>query len=130
MYDNFQAMAGYRNFMWIWGLISYVVGAVALYKIGQKAGVRQPWVAFVPVLQFIVYLHVIDRSGWAIFLLLIPVINIVLLIVWAVKFYLAFSVKTVLIVFSIIIPIINMITMLVVAYSSKYTYVKTNRFAA
>jgi hypothetical protein len=58
------------------------------------------------------------------------VINIVLLIIWAVKFYLAFSVKTVLIVLSIIIPIINMITILVVAYSSKYTYAKTNRFAA
>ena len=130
MYDKFQAMAGYGNFMWIWALISYVVGAVSLYKIGQKAVVRKPWLAFIPVLQFIVYLHVIDKSGWAIFLLLIPVINIVLLIIWAVKFYLAFSVKTVLIVLSIIIPIINMITMLVVAFSSKYTYAKTNRFAS
>jgi hypothetical protein len=129
MYD-YQAMAGYSNYMWIWALVSYVVGAISLYKIGQKANVRKPWVAFIPVLQFIVYLHVIDKSGWAIFLLLIPVVNIVLAIIWAVKFYLAFSVKPVLIVLSIIIPIINIIMMLVVAFSDKYTYAKTNRFTA
>jgi hypothetical protein len=129
MYD-YQAMEGFRNYMWIWALVSYVIGAISLYKIGQKANVRKPWVGFIPVLQFIVYLHVIDKSGWAILLLLIPGVNIVLAIIWAVKFYLAFSVKVVLIVLSIIIPVINIIMMLVLAYSSKYTYVKTNRFAA
>ena len=130
MYDNLQAMAGYRNFMWIWSLVSYVIWAITMYKTGQKANVRKPWVAFIPVLQFIVYLHVIDKSGWAIFLLLIPGLNIVLLIIWTVKFYLAFSVGAGLIVLSIIIPIINIIMMFVVAFSSKYSYVKTNRFAA
>jgi hypothetical protein len=130
MYDNLQAMEGFRSVMWIWAIVSYVIGAISLYQIGKKANVRKPWVAFIPVLQYIVYLHVIDKSGWAIFLLLIPVVNIVLAIIWAVKLYLAFSVSVGLIVLSIIIPIVNIVMMLVVAYSSKYTYVKTNRFAA
>jgi hypothetical protein len=130
MYDNLQAMGGMSRYTWIWALVSYVIWAITMYKTGQKANVRKPWVAFIPVLQFIVYLHVIDKSGWAIFLLLIPGVNIVLAIIWAVKFYLAFSVKTVLIVLSIIIPIINIIMMFVVAFSSKYAYVKTNRFTA
>jgi hypothetical protein len=127
--SDYEAMAGYSSYVWIWALVSYVVSAISLYKIGQKANVRKPWVAFIPVLQFIVFLHVIDKSGWAIFLILIPGINIVLAIIWTVKFYLAFSVKTVLIVLSIIFPIIGMIMMLVIAFSTKYTYVKTNRFA-
>ncbi len=126
---DYQAMSGYNSYVWIWALVSYVVSAISLYKIGQKANVRKPWVAFIPVLQFIVYLHVIDKSGWAIFLLLIPIVNFVLAIIWSVKFYLAFSVKTVLIVLSIIIPIIGMIMMLVIAFSDKYTYAKTNRFS-
>ena len=129
--SDYQAMAGsYSSVMWVWWVVSYVVSAVALNKIGQKAKVRKPWVAFIPVLQFIVFLHVIDKSGWAIFLILIPGLNIVLAIIWLVKFYLAFSVKVGLIVLCIIIPIVNLIMMLVVAFSSKYTYVKTNRFAA
>ena len=130
MYDNLQAMQGLRSLMWVWALVWYVVMAVTLYKTAMKAKVRKPWVAFIPVLQIIVYLHIIDKSGWAVFLLLIPGVNIVLAIIWMVKFFLAFSVSTVLIVLSVIIPIVNIIMRFVVAFSSAYTYVKTNRFAA
>lgn len=107
----------------------YVVGAIALFKIGKKANVRKPWVAFIPILQTLVLLHVIDKSGWAIFLLLIPVVNIVLTIIWWVKLYLAFSVNVGLIVLSVIIPLAGLVMHLVIAFSDQFTYKRTNRFA-
>ena len=107
----------------------YIVQAIAFYKLAEKANVKNPWVAFIPVIQAIVLLHIIDKSGWCIFLLLIPVVNIVLAIIWAVKLYLAFEVNVGLIVLSIIISIAGMIVMLVMAFSEKYKYVTTNRFA-
>jgi hypothetical protein len=107
----------------------YVVQAIALYQLAKKANVRKPWVSFIPVLQTIVFLHIIDKSGWCIFLFLIPVVNIILAIIWAVKFYLAFDVKPGLIVLSIIIPIAGLVMMLVMAFSDRYNYVKTNSYA-
>ncbi|UCB45715.1 MAG: hypothetical protein JSV25_16165 [Spirochaetota bacterium] len=108
----------------------YIVNAIALYKLGEKANVKNPWVAFIPVVQMIVILHIIDKSGWSIFLLLIPVVNIILGIIWTVKFYLAFEVNAGLIVLGIIIPLAGMIVILVMAFSEKYKYVKTTRFTA
>ena len=107
----------------------YVVGAIALYQIGKKANVRKPWVAFIPILQTLVLLHVIDKSGWAIFLLLIPMVNIVLTIIWWIKLYLSFSVNVGLIVLSIIIPIAGLVMQLVVAFSDQFTYTGSNSFA-
>jgi hypothetical protein len=107
----------------------YVVGAIALFKIGKKANVRKPWVAFIPVLQTIVLLHIIDISGWAIFLTLIPVANIVLAIIWWVKLYLAFSVNAGLIVLSIIIPPAGLVMQLVIAFSDQFAYKGSNRFS-
>ena len=115
--------------MLVFYIAVYVIQAVALYQLAQKAKVKNPWVSFIPVLQTIVFLHVVDKSGWSIFLLLIPVANIVLAIVWAVKFYLAFDVKPGLIVLSIIIPIAGMVMMLVMAFSDRYRYTKQNRFS-
>jgi hypothetical protein len=106
----------------------YIVQAIALYKLAEKADVKDPWVAFIPVIQTIVFLHIIDRSGWCIFLLLIPVVNLVLAIIWAAKLYLAFDVNAGLIVLSIIIPLAGMIVILVMAFSEKYEYVRSNRF--
>ncbi|HUT64885.1 MAG TPA: DUF5684 domain-containing protein [Spirochaetota bacterium] len=107
----------------------YVVQALSLFKLAEKANVRNSWVSFIPVLQTIVFLHIIDKSGWCILLLLIPGVNIVLVIIWAVKFYLAFDLKAGLIVLSIIIPIAGMVVTLVMAFSERYSYVKSNRFA-
>jgi hypothetical protein len=111
-------------------IVFYVVQAITLFFIAKKAKVRNPWVAFIPVLQTIVFLHVIDKSGWAIFLLFIPFLNIILSIVWAVKFYAAFNVNAGLIALSIIIPIVGLVMSFMIAFSDKYNYGKTNRFAA
>ena len=113
---------------WVIQVAFYVIGAIALFKIGEKADIKNRWVAFIPVVQYIVVLHVIDKSGWAIFLLLVPILNAILVIIWTVKFYLAFKVNVGLIVLSIIIPPVNLVMMLVVAFSEQFTYQGSTRF--
>lgn len=71
---------------WVVPLAFYVLQAIALFVIGGKSNIKNRWVAFIPYVQVIVLLHVIDKNGWNIFLLFIPVVNIVLLIIWAVNF--------------------------------------------
>jgi len=127
-------MNDYAPEMWplIWTIdvVFYAIAAVALYKIGEKADIRNRWVAFIPIVQFVVILHVIDRSGWYILLLFVPILNIILAVIWIVKFYLAFEVNVGLIVLSVLIPIVNLVMMLVVAFSDKFTYRGTTRFTA
>jgi hypothetical protein len=125
MYD---AASGIKAVGWIIPIVFYVIEAVALYKIGEKANIKNRWVAFIPAVQFIVVLHVIDKSGWLIFLFLVPILNIILAIIWTVKFYLAFKVHVALIVLSIIIPVVNLVMMLVVAFSDQFTYQGQTRF--
>lgn len=129
MYDNPCAVTQTGRVAIVFYIALYVIQAVALFQLAQKAKVKNPWVSFIPVLQTIVFLHVIDKTGWAIFLLLIPGVNIVLGIIWAVKFYLAFNVKPGLIALSIIISIAGMVMMLVMAFSDRYSYTKQNRFS-
>lgn len=116
------------TFFWVIEVAFYVVGAIALFKIGEKANIKNRWVAFIPVVQYIVVLHSIDKSGWAIFLLFVPILNVILVIIWTVKFYLAFKVNVGLIVLSIIIPPVNLVMMLVVAFSEQFTYQGSTRF--
>ena len=131
MYHSFPDMwtgSEMRTGFWIIDLVIYVVGAIALYRIAHKADIRNSWVAFIPFVQFIIVLHCIDRSGWYILLLLVPILNAVLGIIWFVKFYLTFEVNVGLIVLSIIIPVVNLVMLLVVAYSDQFTYKGSTRF--
>jgi hypothetical protein len=126
MFESFQVIT---TVIWISYIAFYVIQAITLFFIAKKANVRNPWVAFIPVLQTIVFLHIINKSGWAILLFLIPFVNIILSIVWVVKFYAAFEVNAGLIVLSIIIPIVGLIMMFLIAFSTHYSYARTNRFA-
>ena len=131
MMSEWGAHSGAPSWSGFWvGVVFYVVQAIAFYQIAKKANIRNAWVAFIPFVQFIVVLHVIDRSGWNILLILIPLVNIVLIIIWLVKFYIAFSVSTGLIVLSIIIPIAGLVVQLVIAFSDRYNYKGSTRFAA
>ncbi len=113
---------------WIYGLVWYAVYAISLFMAGKKANIKNVWVAFIPFVQLVALLHIIDKSGWNIFLLFIPIVNIIFAIIWIVKFYLAFSVHPALIVVSIIIPIVGIVMMLVIAFSSSYEYSGSTRF--
>ena len=126
MYDS---GSGAMVALWAIDGLFYVVWAISLFFIAEKAKIKNSWVAFIPVVQLVVVLHAIDKSGWAIFLLLIPVLNIILSIIWMVKFFLAFEVNVGLIVLSIIIPIVNLVLMLIIAFSDKFKFVGSTRFA-
>ncbi len=129
MFEILETLETALTAIWISSAVCYLVTAISLFMMGKKANVRNPWVAFIPGLQIIVLLHVIDKSGWCILLLLIPVLNIILEIIWIVKLYAAFAVNPGLIVLSIIISPFGLVMLLVAAFSSKYTYAKSNRFA-
>jgi hypothetical protein len=124
-----ESAQNFKSVIWISYIVVYVIQAITLFFIAKKANVRNPWVAFIPVLQTIVFLHIIDKSGWAILLLLIPFVNIVLTIIWTVKFYAAFKLNAGIIVLSIIIPIVGLVMAFLIAFSDRYTYGRTNRFA-
>jgi hypothetical protein len=62
-----------------------IVGIVAMWKLFMKAG--QPgWAAIIPIYDLIIYLKVINRPWWWIFLLLIPGVNIVILFIMSFNF--------------------------------------------
>ena len=113
---------------WTFSIIVYVLMAIGLYFAAKKANTKNPWVAFIPIVQIVVLLQLIGKSGWAIFLLLIPVANWILLIIWMVKYFKAFDAGkgfvAATIVCMIIFPLsfVASILLLVVGVSKKYTY--------
>ena len=121
-------MQGFDTFSWITGIIGYVCLAIGLYYSAKKANTKNPWVAFIPIVQIVVLLQLIDKSGWSIFLLLIPVINWILMIIWVVKYFRAFEAGSgfvaIAIITMILLPLsfIADILVLVVGLSDKYKY--------
>jgi len=133
MYDDMgggQALA----LFWVMMIVSYAINAVALYFMAKKANVKYPWVAFVPVVQVVAMLHMIDKSGWHFFLLFIPIVNIILSVMWMVKLFQNFGMSKGLVVLNAIcfffVPIVPLVFFLVVAFSGSYTYQGTTRFTA
>ena len=129
-------MQEYSTFSWITTIIGYVCMAIGLYFSAKKANTKNPWVAFIPVIQIVVLLQLIDKSGWSIFLLLIPVINWILMIIWVVKYFKAFEAGSgfvaIAIITMILLPLafIADILVLVVGLSEKYKYTGSTRFTA
>ena len=131
-----EQMEGFGTFSWIAGIIGYICMAIGLFYSAKKANTKNPWVAFIPVVQIVVLLQLIDKSGWAIFLLLIPVINWILMIIWMVKYFRAFEAGSGFVAITIITMIlwplafIADILLLIVGLSDKYKYAGTTRFTA
>ena len=129
-------MEGFSDFSWPTGIIGYALMAVGLYFSAKKANTKNPWVAFIPFVQIIVLLQLIDKSGWAIFLLLIPVVNWILCIIWTVKYFKAFDAGNgfvaVAIITTILFPLmfIANILVFVVGLSKKYEFAGSTRFTA
>ena len=68
-------------------LIAYVIMSIPAYVIGERRGVEDTWVAFVPFVgPTIVVLWSIDRSGWMILLCLIPIAG------WVFSIWLLFAI--------------------------------------
>ena len=81
-------------------------------------------------------LQLIDKSGWSIFLLLIPVINWILMIIWVVRYFKAFDAGSGFVVAAIITMIlwplafIAYILVLIVGLLNKYKFSGSTRFTA
>jgi hypothetical protein len=131
-----EQMEGVSAFSWPTGVIGYVCLAIGLYFSAKKADTKNPWVAFIPVVQIVVLLQLIGKSGWAIFLLLIPVVNWILMIIWMVKYFKAFDAGSgfvaATIITMIIVPLafVTNILLLVVGVSKKYNFTGSTRFTA
>ncbi|GIG21234.1 hypothetical protein Cch01nite_19580 [Cellulomonas chitinilytica] len=61
-------------------LVGYVIGALPLFGIFNKAG-EAGWQAFVPIWNAIVLLKITGKPAWWIVLYLIPIVNIVITVI-------------------------------------------------
>lgn len=109
-------------------ILMYLVQAYAFYKLAEKAGVENPWLSFIPILQLILFLHIIDRSAWYVLVCFIPLVNIIAGIIFYIEFYKAFDIDTVLIVFAILFPVVGGILLLYMGFSDSIQYIGTNRY--
>lgn len=72
------------------GLIIAVLSVVAYWKVFTKAG--QPgWAALIPIYNVYVSFKVAGLNPWLMLLLLIPFVNLVIIIYWAIKFGASFG---------------------------------------
>ena len=112
----------------------YLVNALTYYKMAQKAGVRNAWMAFVPFLQFVLFFHIINRSAWLIFAFLVPLLNIILYFYWHYQLFEAFGVGggmgALILVLSVFTGIALPIYLFYIAFSSNVSYVSEHRYGA
>lgn len=73
----------HNNFFNFWGIewlapmfIIAVIVIAARWRVFQKAG-KPGWASIIPIYHFIVLLEIVGKPIWWIFLMLIPVVNIV-----------------------------------------------------
>lgn len=116
-------------------VFTYLIQALIYYKIAEKAGLDNKWIAFIPILQFVIFFHVIDRSALYILFGLIsfipivgPLVLFVLGVYWKVMFYRTFGLDNLLIILAVVIPFVDFIVELYIAFSDSVQYQDTNRF--
>jgi hypothetical protein len=131
-----EQMEGYSAFSWPTSIIGYICLAIGLFLSAKKANTKNPWVAFIPLVQVVVLLQLIDKSGWLVFFAFIPPVFWILIIIWLVKYFKAFDAGSgfiaVSIITTILLPLsfIADILVLVVGASNKYTFAGSTRFTA
>ena len=107
---------------------AYVFGGVVHYKFAQKAGLEnEAWKAWVPILQVVLFLHIIDRSGWNILWLFVPIANIVFIVIWYIDFLKRFNQNPIWVV-ALFIPTLNLIFtgfLVYMAFSQEVQYVSS-----
>lgn len=56
-------------------IVNYILTAYPLYKMFQKAGLKNPKYAFIPIVNSIKFLNLANFSGWYYLILLVPFIG-------------------------------------------------------
>ena len=78
MYDSSMPEFS-TGFIIVW-LAMVVIMIIAEWKIYEKAG-KPGWAVLIPIYNFIVMLEIIGKPWWWIFLMMIPLVNIIFLII-------------------------------------------------
>jgi hypothetical protein len=65
------------------GLAMYVYIALAVKTIAEKTNTENPWLAWIPIANFVLLLNIAKKPIWWIVLLLIPLVNIIIIVmIW------------------------------------------------
>lgn len=112
-------------------IISYVIMGLAYSKLVQKAGLQhETWKAWVPILQTVLFFHMIDRSGWNMLLMLVPFVNAICIVIWYIDFLKRFG-QSPLWLIAFFLPGTNLIFigfLIYMAFSEEVRYVSTNKY--
>ena len=77
------ALGAFMFAFFLFLLAFYVYMALALSTIATKTNTENPWLAWIPIANFILMLNIAKKPIWWIILMLIPVVGIVIaIIVW------------------------------------------------
>ena len=104
-------------------LIMYLIQAFAWYKLSEKAGISYRWIAFIPILQFILFFGIIRKSPLWILIAVVPLVNVIAFIYFYYLFYKAFDTPDLLIVLCLVFPPLGGLYMLYMAYVADVRYV-------
>ncbi|WLR42358.1 DUF5684 domain-containing protein [Bacillus carboniphilus] len=69
----------------------YFAGSYPFFLLFKKADYENAWFAFIPILNIIALLHVIEKSGWNTLWYFVPVVGLVFTIIWFVYFLRAYN---------------------------------------
>lgn len=62
-------------------LVFYVYSALALQAIAQKTHTENPWLAWIPIANFVLMLNIAKKPVWWIILCFVPLVNIVIIVI-------------------------------------------------
>jgi hypothetical protein len=70
-------VTSYHSLIIIWPIAAWILGSIPAFVIGQRVGLTNAGIAFVPIVgPYIVLLQSIRRSGWLCILGLIPIVSL------------------------------------------------------
>ncbi len=99
-------------------IISYFLGAIIWFKIAQKTGTPNAWMAFIPILNVILFFNCGGRSGWWLLSALIFPLFIIMTIVNLVSVFQRCG-RSGWWVLTIFVPIVLLIMMFVIAFEKR-----------
>jgi hypothetical protein len=110
-------------FLFLLYIVIYFLFAGAFFSLAKKANLNGiAWFAFIPLLNSILQLRMIQKSGWWVLMLLVPIANLVFAIIWQVKLLNAFGKNGAFVLFAIFLSPVYLILWMVWGFSAKTTY--------
>ncbi len=74
---------GILMFALLFGLAMYLYIALAVKTIAEKTNTENPWLAWIPIANFVLLLNIAKKPIWWIVLLLIPLVNLIIIVmIW------------------------------------------------